>query len=149
MSITFVMGPMGVGKSTYIKENILSKNKDVVVIDLYDYQQNKILDIDGIWQSYLDCLEDVIKAINDNKDVVMEHTLLKAIRREFYIEKIREVTNEPIEVILIKPPLKVIRERWKKRDIYFDDFFIRANLDTLEIPTLEEGFSKVTIIEDF
>ena len=149
MSITFVMGPAGVGKSTYIKDNLLSKNKNLVIVDLYTYQENKILNQNGILQSYYDCLEDLIKAIKDGKDVVLEHTLLKAIRREMYIKAIREISNEPIDIILIKPPLETIRERWKKREIYTSDFYIKANLDTLEIPTNEEGFNSIVVLEDY
>lgn len=142
MRITFVMGLPASGKSTYIKNNF----KDTKVIDLYDFQKNSFT-FEDIWKSYMDCKDALIEAIKNGEDVVMEHTLLKGIRRKIYIDAIREITNDPIDIIVINPPLEKLRDREKERKIYFNDECILNNLKVLEIPTIEEGFNSVTIIE--
>lgn len=146
MKISIVMGISGSGKSTYIKEYL----SDRKVVDLYSFQEPYInkgyLGIEEIKQSYIDAKNTLIEYIKQGEDVVLEHTLLKAIRRVPYIEAIKEITDEPIEIILINPSLEILRERWKKREMYWNDDEILSNLAVLEIPTLEEGFSKVTII---
>ena len=92
--------------------------------------------------------EDVIKALKDGEDVVMEHTLLRATRRKPYLDAFREATDEPIEIVLINPPKKVIAERKKERKIFRGESSIDAELEILEVPTSEEGFDKITIIEE-
>lgn len=143
MRIVFVMGIPASGKSTYIKDNF----KDYKVIDLYDFQENSFT-FEDIWKSYMDCKDALIEAIKNGEDVVMEHTLLKGIRRKIYIDAIREITDEPIDIFLINPPLEILRERAKERKVYFDDEYILNQLNVLEIPTIDEGFRNVTIIEE-
>lgn len=143
--LTIVMGIPGSGKSHYIEENF----KDRKVFDLYKYQVDyPILGVEEVIESYEKIKEDVIKALKDGEDVVMEHTLLRAIRRKPYLDAFREATDEPIEIILINPPKKVIVERKKERKIFIGESSIDAELECLEIPTEEEGFDKITIIEE-
>ena len=99
MAVTIVMGPTCSGKSHLIKERFANAK----VIDLYDFQGKGFVTVESIWQSYVDCAEALKTAIKENKDVVLEHTLLKRIRREWYIEQIREVTMDDIKIICIVP----------------------------------------------
>lgn len=151
MKITFVMGIACSGKSTYISENF----KDRKIIDLYDFQENKFT-YQEIYNSYIETENALIKAIKNGEDVVLEHTLLKGIRRKMYIDAVREITDEPIEIILINPEIKTMVNRRAERfglslDIEpncFEDLElqIKEELSVLEIPTEDEGFSNVTII---
>ena len=143
MKITFVMGIPGAGKSTYIKEHF----KDRKILDLWDFQTHAI-SYDEVWKSYLDIQKELIEAIKNDEDVVMEHTLLKGIRRKMYIDSVKEVTDCPIECIIINPPRIELSKRRTER--FGDDCDETLNMyyDALEIPTVEEGFSKITIIED-
>lgn len=144
MKITFVMGIPCSGKSTYIKNNF----SDRKVIDLYDYQKNeKFTTIETIKESYEKCKNALIDAIKNNEDVVMEHTLLRAIRRKVYIDAVKSITECPIEIVVINPDIKILKQRAEKRDIYNDDEYIKEMQNTLEIPTKEEGFSNIKIIE--
>lgn len=144
MKITFVMGIPCSGKSTYIKNNF----SDRKVIDLYDYQKDeKFATIETIKKSYEKCKNALIDAIKNNEDVVMEHTLLRAIRRKDYIDAVKSITECPIEIVVINPDIKILKQRAEKRDIYNDDEYIKEMKNTLEIPTKEEGFSNIKIIE--
>ena len=95
MSLTIVMGPSCSGKSHLIKERF----SNAKVIDLYDFQERGFVTVESIWQSYVDCAEALKEALKTGEDIVLEHTLLKRIRREWYIEQIREVTNDEIKII--------------------------------------------------
>lgn len=143
MRIIFVMGLSCSGKSTYIKNNF----KDIKVLDLYDYQKNCLsYSYDEIWDSYMRIKDDLVEAIKNNEDVVLEHTLLKAIRRKIYIDAVKEVTDCPIEIFLIKPSKEVFKERKKSRNCFFNEKNYKDDLSILEVPTIEEGFSKVNVI---
>lgn len=141
MKIIFVMGFAGSGKSTYIKEQF----KDMKVLDLYDYQEN-CWTYDTVWDSYMRIKDDLIEAIKNNEDVVMEHTLLKAIRRKIYIDAVREVTDCPISIVFVNPTREVLKERRKKRGLNFGDKNIDMEMEVLEAPSLEEGFDKIDIV---
>lgn len=150
MNIYFVMGISCSGKSTYIKNNF----PNAIVIDLFDFQTNKRrpLTKDIIMESYQECMDALIQRINENKDknvdIVMEHTLLRGIRRKPYIDAIRNVCDAPITAIVIIPPMYKLIERNKLRGFSGDATFIQDNLDVLEIPTIDEGFLKVEIVKE-
>ena len=140
--IKIVMGLPCAGKSTFIKNNFEGIKK----IDLYDYQAN-IMQQNEVWKSYEDVKDEIIKCIKNNEDFVVEHTLLKAIRRKYYIDAIHEVTQEPIEIWLIKPNKEQYLKQSKMRGINHTSEDYEWYMNILEIPTTEEGFSKVHIIE--
>lgn len=145
MKITFVMGIPGSGKSHYIREHY----PDRVVYDLYTYQEKKkYLSVQEVMESYEELKEDIVEALKRGEDIVIEHTLLRAIRRAPYIEAIREVTDDPIDIVVLNPPIDVIKERQKERKIYISKDNIKSNLEVLEIPTTDEGFEKVTVITE-
>ena len=144
MKIIFVIGPACAGKSTYIKNNF----SDFEKIDLYDFQKDyPFLGYEEVVESYDKCKDALIEAIKSNKNVVMEHTLLRAIRREVYIDAVKELGDYKIECVLIKPSAEVLADRQKQRGIPYSIERAKDELDVLEDPTEDEGFSKITIIE--
>ena len=152
--VIFVIGGQGFGKSTFIKKYLMPSDKKVQVIDLWDFQKkNKQIlyfnNIDTLLLSYKECLNALLEVVNSNKYdiVILEHTLLKRKRRPMYIEPLLELGIKP-EVICMYPEFNVIKQRWIKRDIYIDDDEINYLLDTMELPTCQEGFSKVIIINE-
>ena len=145
MRIIFVIGPACAGKSTYIKNNF----PDFKVIDLYDFQKDyAFLGYNECVESYEKCKDALIEAIKNNEDVVMEHTLLKAIRRKVYIDAVKELGDYEIECICIKPTPEVLHQRKELRNIKSKIEWGKEELAILEIPTIEEGFSNVKLIEE-
>ncbi len=145
MKITIVMGIPGSGKSHYIKEHF----SDRKVYDLYTYQEKKkFLTYETVLESYEELKDDIVNALKRGENIVIEHTLLKAIRRTPYIEAIREVTDDPIDIVVLYPPIEVLKERQQQRGIFHTEDSIKADLELLEIPTTDEGFSEVTIIKE-
>ena len=142
MSIIFVIGPSCAGKSTYIKENL----PDYKIIDLFDFQDYKFITVENIMKSYYDCKDALIEAIKENENVVLEHTLLKAERRKIYIDAIKELGNFDIDIVVIKPDINTLMKQKALRGTNI--YQAQDELDLLEIPTKEEGFRNITIIEN-
>lgn len=140
--IVFVMGPACAGKSTFIKHNF----PDFKKIDLYDYEQKNGFSFEGVYQAYEECRIDLIDAVNKKENVVLEHTLLKAIRRKVYIDSIREITDEDIVAYFIYPSDKQLESNAKKRNISFFKGELENIREIAEMPTIDEGFSEVNII---
>lgn len=139
MQITFIMGIPGAGKSTYIKNTYDDEN--FIKLDLLDYQQLLWEDwemptVELVFESYTNLLEGIENSIKYGKDIIVEHTLLKAIRRKIYLDALKKYDVK----------LKIICIKVKKEDYIFktryDDY-----MDVLEEPTLEEGWDEVGIIE--
>ena len=143
------MGITCSGKSKYIQSHF----PNAIVIDLFTYQMGKsLVDKDSIMETYQECMNELVKTIKNNIDndidIILEHTLLKAIRRKPYIDAVKSVCDIPIIAILINPPMNKLIERSKSRGFRGSSTFIQNNLDVLEIPTIDEGFEKVEIIQD-
>ena len=145
MQITFVIGIPCSGKSTYIKENF----PNTKIIDLYDFQKDlKCCTPDTIWESYIKAKDAVLECIKNNEDVVLEHTMLRAERRKFYIDAIKEISDAPIDIVLINPLPEVIAKNSEKRNIHKSVESIEWELEILEFPEYEEGYRNITIIDD-
>lgn len=139
--IKIVMGMPFSGKSHFIKKHFPNLKK----IDLFDFQQ-EYMTVEQCWQSYVDAKDAMINAIKNKEGFVFEHTLLKAIRRQYYIEEIRKVTDEPIEIYCINCDKETYIEHSKMRNTPSSEFMYNVNIETLEIPTKDEGFENVFII---
>ena len=143
MRVVFVIGPAGSGKSTFIKNNF----PDAIVVDLWNYQRH-CYSIQGIIDSYLkteEALKEAIKEnINTDNTVVLEHTLLRQIRRPQYIDAVKSLTDTPIEVFAMNPSQEEYKKRCNssKKPFYSDYFKI------YELPESEEGFGSVTIVKE-
>lgn len=144
MSVVIVAGPMCAGKSTFIKEHF----PDHTVVDLYDFQDGIINTYADVMRSYEECRDELVKAIQRGNDVVLEHTLLKQQRRPMYIDAIRSVTDEDIEMYFILPSIDEHVKYAQKRNISADKQYIEGVRSVIELPTIDEGYSAVHLIVD-
>ena len=145
MSIIIVSGPACAGKSTFIKKTF----PDRTIIDLKDFQDKyPVLTYENVAKSYDDCKKALITAIKEGKEVVLEHTLLREIRRKVYIDAIKEVTNDEIIIYCFKPSLELLVNRVEERCGKRGEADAKNSLNTLEIPTFAEGYSQIFIIKD-
>lgn len=144
MSIKIVAGPMCAGKSTFIKKNFPNHT----VVDLYDFQDGIIGTYADVMRSYEECRDELVKAIQRGDDVVLEHTLLKQCRRPMYIDAIRSVTDEDIEMYFILPSIDEHIKYAQARNIGADKQYLEGIRSIIELPTIEEGYSAVHLIVD-
>jgi predicted kinase len=143
MRVVFVIGPAGSGKSTFIKNNF----PDAIVVDLWDYQEDcySMQDIIDSYNNAEEALKEAIKEnLNTDNTVVLEHTLLKQIRRPQYIDAVKSLTDTPIEVFAMNPS----QEEYKKRCNSSKKPFYKDYLEIYELPEVEEGFGSVTIVKE-
>ena len=144
MNVYFVIGPSCAGKSTYIQNNF----PNVLKIDLLDYQKD-LFSISDVFKSYEDCKNALIEAVKTGKDVVLEHTMLMCKRRPPYIEAVRQNCDCKLICIVLKPSARKLQNRQKKQYGYRPDItHAKEMLNILEIPSKDEGFDEIIIIED-
>ncbi|WP_165251673.1 ATP-binding protein [Adlercreutzia sp. ZJ304] len=162
MRVVLVCGPSGSGKSTYIAENLYRDAVDV--IDLYQFQEMKSYPsgIHGVLMVRLSYafLEDAVVA------AVQKHILLETEKRRQRAQQGGAISSLPGGLVVIEGTYVKARRRADLiQDVktVFDGYedcafecvcvinsrgnkFMRADF---EIPTVEEGFDKVTVVEDF
>lgn len=140
--LTIVMGPTCSGKSHLIRE----KYTNAKIVDLYDFQRYG-MSVSEVWQSYVDCAEALKVALKENDNVVLEHTLLKRIRREWYFEQIREVYSGDIHIVCMYPTAEQLSANAKKRGLHMSLEQANDMLQTLEFPSEDEGYASINIVE--
>ena len=143
MKIIFVMGPSCAGKSTFIKKNF----PDMKVLDLFEYEERIGFSIPAIKEAYKQIEKDLVNCVKNNEDIIMEHTLLKAIRREVYIKAIKEVSDSPIIGYFLLPSDDEIKANAKKRRVKMSDSELKNVREILDTPSVEEGFSEIHIVD--
>ncbi len=142
MDIKIIMGPPCSGKSTFIKENFPSYK----VIDLYDFQEHTLPTFESIMKSYEMTRDALVEALKKGDNVVLEHTLLKQKRRSMYIKAIKQVTDIPIDIYVMKPSADEYFKRMQLRDPSFTETEAKLFLDLIELPEKEEGFNNIYLI---
>ena len=113
------------------------------------------------------CMYSVIEACNNFPEdtIVLEHLLSNKVRRQEYVKLLKEETGRDIECYFIKPSQKILEKNisdrvdtWEKEgNLYPWETPDQLKAGTLkyciewykivEVPTCDDGFSKVQIIE--
>lgn len=157
-TVKFVIGAATSGKTTFIK-NHFSEDKNTIILNVYDYQQatyKKMEEFGCIsFMEEIECLKnaneailvDIIEALKEKKNVVVEHTLYKTKRRIAYIDAIRKaIKNINIEVYVMCPTDSVWEKYINKRKLNVSK--IKAQKNEIEFPNPVEGFNKIYQVID-
>ena len=157
-TVKFVIGAAASGKTTFIK-NHFSEDKNTIILNVYDYQQatyKKMEEFGCIsFMEEIECLKnaneailvDIIEALKEKKNVVVEHTLYKTKRRIAYIDAIRKaIKNINIEVYVVCPTDSVWEKYINKRKLNVSK--IKAQKNEIEFPNPVEGFNKIYQVID-
>lgn len=157
-TVKFVIGAAASGKTTFIK-NHFSEDKNTIILNVYDYQQatyKKMEEFGCIsFMEEIECLKnaneailvDIIEALKEKKNVVVEHTLYKTKRRIAYIDAIRKaIKNINIEVYVMCPTDSVWKKYINKRKLNVSK--IKAQKNEIEFPNPVEGFNKIYQVID-
>lgn len=157
-TVKFVIGAAASGKTTFIK-NHFSEDKNTIILNVYDYQQatyKKMEEFGYIsFMEEIECLKnaneailvDIIEALKEKKNVVVEHTLYKTKRRIAYIDAIRKaIKNINIEVYVMCPTDSVWEKYINKRKLNVSK--IKAQKNEIEFPNPVEGFNKIYQVID-
>ena len=157
-TVAFVIGATASGKTHFINTNY--SNKDVDILDVYDYQQ-RAYDEAGFGDSIpigaeFRCLlkaqdmllGDTISRLQAGRDVVVEQTFFKAKRRITYIEKIREAVDVTIEIYVLCPSDSRWRLNIEERKLNGDYEAFKRNAAEIEFPNPAEGIDRIYEVID-
>ncbi len=159
-TVTFVIGAPATGKTTFIN-NHFSDSGNTVILNIYDYQQAAYKEagfgkqvslgheFKCLYKANENLLVDIIKALQEGKNVVVEQTLYKAKRRIAYIDAIRNaVKNITITVYVMCPSDAVWETYIIERNLIDSIQRLRANAKEIEFPNPSEGFDSIYEVVD-
>lgn len=146
MRIIFVIGPSYSGKSFYIAR----EHPEAAVVNIFTFSQHvfqaqsneEIDEIARNAQYY--CLEELqnrIRKAGEDDVIILEHQLLFRQAREFYIKGVREVTDTPIECVVVIPDEDLLSYLLENQDQLRN--YYNYERSKFEDPTVEEGFVSV------
>lgn len=157
-TVKFVIGAAASGKTTFIK-NHFSEDKNTIILNVYDYQQatyKKMEEFGCIsFMEEIECLKnaneailvDIIEALKEKKNVVVEHTLYKTKRRIAYIDAIRKAIKDINIGVYVMCPTDLAWEKYiNKRKLNVSK--IKAQKNEIEFPNPVEGFNKIYQVID-
>ena len=156
--VTFVIGAPASGKTTFI-HNFFPDNDNIVSLNVYDYQQDayKEAGFDKyipfgqefrcLYKANQTLLDDIIRALEEGKDVVVEHTLYKAKRRIAYIDAIHNAFKDVMINVYVMCPSGSAWDRYiKERKLEIKH--LKSEIKEFEFPNLSEGFDKIYEVTD-
>lgn len=160
--VIFVIGANSTGKTHFIERNF--KDPGYTVLNIYDYQQRMRKD-DGLrgsseWERLFQAnellKEDIVDLVRQGKDVVVEQTFFRALRRIGYVEAIREISRKiSIVVYVMMPSVEQLRKNCEKKaedtggnPEYAYDRVKRELSEVFEFPNSAEGFSRIYEVSD-
>ncbi len=156
MTVKIVMGTALSGKTYFIKGNFPESE----IMSVGEYQKRIMSEMDGpeylpmnkhieILQKANDQIKsDMLERLSQDKDVIMEHTLFKAMRRKEYLEAFRTVTNKPIDIYVMQPSDEQLRINIQSNEEIRDIDWIKSEMRQIEMPNIAEGFAHVYIVND-
>ena len=149
MRIIFVMGPAFSGKTVYIKRNFpdakripISKWTEMV----YSADTNDMIEeiASNVELYCLTELKERIRVYPDNRTIILEHALLRKEDRKFYLDGVREVTDLPVECIVMDPDSNTVKKLTDNTAQLMNFYMYEKKM--MEMPTVEEGFASVTVV---
>lgn len=157
--LVFVIGATATGKTYFI--NTQFADKDIDILDVYDYQQRayedagfkEFIPVDAKFRCLLNAndmlLSDIIEKLKQGRNVVVEQTFFKAKRRITYIDEIRKVVDVTIEIYVMCPSDELWETNLKKRELSgrFQSFKEQAAKD-IEFPNPAEGIDRIYKVLD-
>lgn len=160
--VIFVIGGNSTGKSHFIRQNF--KDSEYTVLDVYDCQQRIREDkrFHGLseWEKMFQANEllktDIVNLVRQGKDVVVEQTFFRALRRIGYVEAVREVSRKiPIVIYVMMPSDEQLWQNCAKRaedtganPKYVYERIKRELSEIFEFPNPAEGFSRIYEVSD-
>ena len=149
MRIIFIAGPAFSGKSLYVKREY--PDASVIMISTYTkyaFSAESNEEIEEIAKNaQLYCAEELKRRIQcapADGTVILEHRLLKKEGRKYYLNAVREVTDTPVELIVLDSDEETVRKvtGGEKQLASFHKY----EKSKLEMPGEDEGFAKITVI---
>ena len=152
-TLHMLIGIPGSGKSTYAKNILMAKHKDAFYLASDKIRDNNpnVAEND-IWPIIYDTLASYLK---DGHDVIYDATNFNKKYRDIVKERLRErnVIDYDMKAYFFKTDVDVCINRVKKRNNVVGERYLPIDVimsyqDRLEMPTKEEGFLEVHVIDN-
>lgn len=145
-SITVLCGISGSGKSTWAEEN---KDKyvrvcpDEIRLEMLGIPYSKESE-DWVWLVAKLFSKVLLK---DSKDILIDATALSSWSRKMWTQ-MAEDFGVPCYCVVINTPHTVSKERNNKRDRVVPENVMNRQIKSFTMPTKEEGFETITVINE-
>lgn len=148
MRIIFVIGPAFSGKSIYIKREFPDATWiKISTFERHVFEAQSNLEVNQIADNaQLYCSENLKNRILHAKEdeiIILEHQMLKKKQRAFYLNAVREVTDTPVECIVMSPTDEMVKKLIENIEQLF--IFYEYDKGKFELPSLDEGFQSIKI----
>ena len=146
--LIMMIGIPGSGKSTYVKKNypdIIPVSRDVIRFELLDERGGNYFDYeDEVFEKFI---AQIIGSLVGEEITIADATHLNKKSRAKVLSRVAQFANE-IEAVVIDVPLETAFAQNDKREgrAWVKHGIIRRMWFSMEEPTAEEGFTKITII---
>lgn len=156
--LIFVIGATAAGKTYFINQNY--KDKDVDILNVYDYQQRaydeagfgESIPFDATFKCLMNAnnmlLDDIIEKLLQGRDLVVEQTFYKAKRRIAYIDEIRKSVDARIEMYVMSPSDSLWESNIEKRELGGRFQTYKKNAEGIEFPNPAEGIDAIYEVTD-
>lgn len=157
--VIFVIGCNYAGKSHFIEKNF--KDSGYTLLNVLDYQRQRgqfseLPVREKLFQANERLKDDIVALVRQGRDVVVEQTFFRALRRIVYVDAIREVSGDtPIMVYVMTPSDEQLRKNCEMRlknegrkPEYAYERAKRELSEIFEFPNPAEGFSKIYAVSD-
>lgn len=148
MRIVFVIGPAFSGKSVYIQREFPEATWiKISTFDKHVFEAESNLEVNQIADNaQLYCKADLqnrIRKAKEDEVIILEHQLLKKKQRAFFLDAVKEVTDTPVECIVMSPTDEMVKKLIQNIEQLF--IFYEYDKGKFEMPELDEGFASIKI----
>ena len=88
-------------------------------------------------------LQNRIRKAKEDEVIILEHQLLKKKQRAFFLDAVKEVTDTPVECIVMSPTDEMVKKLIQDIEQLF--IFYEYDKGKFEMPELDEGFASIKI----
>lgn len=148
MRIVFVIGPAFSGKSVYIQREFPEATWiKISTFEKHVFEAESNLEVNQIADNaQLYCKADLqnrIRKAKEDEIIILEHQLLKKKQRAFFLDAVKEVTDTPVECIVMSPTDEMVKKLIQDIEQLF--IFYEYDKGKFEMPELDEGFASIKI----
>lgn len=124
-------GLPGSGKTTMSKKIAEEQNLVRLSFDELGCLQHKEL------------INPILEALKDNKSVVVDALFYRTIQRDIILQAMKNIDCKKILIYMNTPLEECIRRNKERSSHQLPDDFIRAIYNSIQIPTLDEGWDEI------
>lgn len=132
MKLLFIFcGLSGSGKTTFSKKIAEEQNAIRFSFDEMGLFQHKEL------------IPHIVEAIQNDKNVVVDALFTRLLQRKLILEATKDINCKRILIYMNTPLEECIRRNKERSSHQLPDDFIRAIYNSMQIPTLDEGWDEI------